>query len=768
MMFFEFGEVLTSYFTSDDLIHITYASKMFENNAELFFRTFATVWMQDSSTEIFYRPLIEVSFALDQFLSGANPLGYHLSNFGYALIASLALFSIARSLARRFDVAGANLIAFCSALLFSVSPLHTEVVSWLIGRVDGLSTMFYLIAFWLFLKVEQGKTLLNSPAGFLSLAAFVLALLSKEMAASLPFTIFACAAFTSDEQRLSSKMRQSAIAVLPYFVVLLAYFVLRYLATGQVLGGYVGAVGEANVFTIATIVDRVVHFWKIAYPFNEELIERNSGIENAFRAFYVLAGVYLIARLRSGDFGKARLKLTGFLVCWLVIQLLPLYQVFMIHNTLAGSRLFYLSSAVLSIIAAVVLIPDYRSTGKRTLRFIAPGAAFLFMAAIVLSFVVGKLNNRCWLEAAQHVEQMQIEINNAVAILPPDKKLLLAYSPIQVLGAHMFNRYYLVQSLLSPPLLCPDISARVAVLEPRFYTYDHLIPSGPLRRKLGEPEKYQTVYWNVDDRKLVSMRSGDAFAREGAEAELPALQLSQGEHGAVDITAANPVDPALVRFVDVEIENSHPLDDRSKDVIVLGFDRRRKPPKGVDNWVQADLDLSKKVQTVRFPVDQKLAWFLHKEMSKWSINLRDKPNLKVVSARLNDGLDLIPRLKIDGETAQERNDGAYRPLKYPLRFDYDVSNIPGAVSCHFELSRPRSMFQLENFTYRDVQPSKKAMRSWEVDGTMGSVKLDRDLLTEKACYQVRIFARKADGSICGVSSDLIDLGIDDRPAWQPL
>lgn len=768
LMLFEFGGALGSFFTSDDLIHVTYASKMFADNAELFFRTFTTVWMQDNSTEVFYRPLIEVSFAIDQWFSGANPLGYHISNFLYAFVGAIALFFITRSLTRRFEVGGGDLIAYGAALTFAVNPLHTEVVSWLIGRVDGLSTMFYLLSFALFLQIPIGKNAVKSWPGWLSLAAFALALLSKEMSASLPLVVFACSLFLCKEEKLTGKLRQSFRFAAPYFALLGVYFVIRYLATGQLLGGYVGAVGEANVFSISSVIDRFAHFWKVAYPFNEELIERNGDFENAFRAFYIFFGVYLLARLRSGGFSGGRLKLVGFLVTWLVLQFLPLYQVFMIHNTLAGSRLFYMSTAVLSVIAAVLIVPDFKNVSNNARRLATAAAAILFMASIGLSVFVGKQNNQCWIEAARHVEDMQIELNNAVAVLPPEKKLLLAYSPIQVLGAHMFNRYYLIQSLFSPPLLRPDISNRIAVLEPRFYTYDHLIPGGALRKKLADTDRFATVYWNVDRRKLIAVRSGKQFAFPSGNTVLPALKIRPGDYGMTEIIAEKPFDPSAVRFIDVDIANSQPAVAAKDDVMVLSFDRERVPPKGLDNWVQASYDLSKKRQTVRFAVDQKFVWFLHNDMSKFGIFLRDKPNLSVVSARLNDGKALIPTLAASGQTLKEFNDGAYRPLEFPLKFDFDVSKIPGAVSCYCELSRPRAMFQLEHFTYRDVSPSKKPLKKWTVNGTAGSISLERSLFGEDACYQLRIFAQNADGRLLGVSSDLVDLGINDRPRWQPL
>jgi len=767
LMLFEFGGALNSYFTSDDLNHVTYAYRMLTDNGELLARTFSTVWMQDTSVEIFYRPLIEVSFAVDQYFSGANPLGYHISNILFSFFGALAVLSIAKSLAERFNVPQANPIAYASALLFALSPLHTEVTTWLIGRVDGLSTMFFLIAFALFLKLPAPVNPIRHHLGWCSLTAFALALLCKEMAASLPLVVFTCSFFLSKEKSYARRLGESARDSAAYFVLLAVYFIVRFWATGAFLGGYVGAVGEANVLSLSTFWYRIVHFWKVAFPFNEELIKRAGGFESAFRASYIVFGLYLLARIRFDRLTANQVNLLAFLSAWLVLQFLPLYQVFMIHNSLAGSRLFYLSTAVLAIIAAVMIVPGNINTRnsihKRALNI---SAMLIFACLTALSLMVGKLNNECWIIAAHHVEEMQSQINSAIATLPDKKKLLLAYAPIQVLGAHMFNRYYLIQSLLSPPLLKPDQSHRICVLEPRFYTYDHFVPSGPLRKKLADDEHFETVYWDTDNLKLTSL---SAIAGNKAVNDLPKLSVQPGKlRGMTDIIAERNFETLSVKFVDVDLENRKPAAKSSKDVLVLAFDEKRKPPHGVDNWCQAEYDSSLKFQTVRFPVDEKFAWYLSKQMREFGIYLGPKINLRIVAARLNDGKALIPNLNADPNSLREANDGVRRPVKYPLVFEYDVSNIPGAVGCLCEISRPRAMFQLENFTYRDASPSKKALKSWGQAGRRGKIILEKSIFPEHSGYQLRIFAQSADQRVISVSSDLIDLGINDRPRGQEL
>ncbi len=187
----------------------------------------------------------------------------------------------------------------------------------------------------------------------------------------------------------------------------------------------------------------------------------------------------------------------------------------------------------------------------------------------------------------------------------------------------MFNRYYLIQSLLSPPLVTPDISNRVSVLEPRFYTYDHLVPSGRLREKLEDTRKFQVVYWDVDKWKLTDLASKSGFDRAKANVvELPVLKVEKGKlRGMIDIKADRPFETRSVKFVEIDLANNQPTVNGKKDVIVLAFDETRKPPQGIDNWCQTDYDTALKFQTVRFPVDEKFAWFLSKEMSEFRVFL---------------------------------------------------------------------------------------------------------------------------------------------------
>jgi tetratricopeptide (TPR) repeat protein len=128
-----------------------------------------------------YTPLTLLTYQWQHAVVGFSPYSYHLVN--------LILHILNSCLAMRLILAlsGSMPTAFSVALLFALHPHNTEAVVWLSGRKDLLSTCFYLLSLLAFLKFRrEGKA--NSYAA--SLAFFLLALLAKPMALSLPLLLF--------------------------------------------------------------------------------------------------------------------------------------------------------------------------------------------------------------------------------------------------------------------------------------------------------------------------------------------------------------------------------------------------------------------------------------------------------------------------------------------------------------------------------------------------------------------------------------------------
>ncbi|MCK5421977.1 MAG: glycosyltransferase family 39 protein, partial [Deltaproteobacteria bacterium] len=146
-----------------------------------------------------YRPLRSITYAVDYQFSGLNPLGYHISNIILHILTSLLIYLTISALS------GNSRIAFFAALLFAVHPVHTDSVAYISGRRDILSTLFYILGFYLFLESRKKK---KSKLLILSLAAYLLAIASKEMAVTLPAIFFAYDLISSlpDEGSLANRL----------------------------------------------------------------------------------------------------------------------------------------------------------------------------------------------------------------------------------------------------------------------------------------------------------------------------------------------------------------------------------------------------------------------------------------------------------------------------------------------------------------------------------------------------------------------------------
>ncbi|MCE9593592.1 MAG: hypothetical protein K8S98_05315 [Planctomycetes bacterium] len=91
----------------------------------------------------FYRPLVQLSFALDRALWGVEPWGYHVTDLVIWSATSLAVFLLARTL---FGPR-AHVAALFAGLFFALHPLGWEVLPAPARRADLLAVCFGVAAF---------------------------------------------------------------------------------------------------------------------------------------------------------------------------------------------------------------------------------------------------------------------------------------------------------------------------------------------------------------------------------------------------------------------------------------------------------------------------------------------------------------------------------------------------------------------------------------------------------------------------------------------
>jgi len=128
-------------------------------------------------------PLTTLAFWVQWLMWGKNPAGYHIVN---VLLHALNAVLVWRVLAR-LRIPG----AWIAGMIFAAHPVCVASVAWISELKNTLSLGFFLLSFWFYLKFDRqtvdGKV--NQGANlwyWLSLAAFLLALLSKTSTVMLP------------------------------------------------------------------------------------------------------------------------------------------------------------------------------------------------------------------------------------------------------------------------------------------------------------------------------------------------------------------------------------------------------------------------------------------------------------------------------------------------------------------------------------------------------------------------------------------------------
>jgi hypothetical protein len=119
----------------------------------------------------FYRPVIDLYFAIATPLFRGSPTAFHVANITLHAVNGLVLLALARALSGRFD------FAFLTALFFIVQPGDVEAVAWVGALAEPVSAFFGCLSLWWFADFRRTN---QAPAQALSAMALALALLTHE------------------------------------------------------------------------------------------------------------------------------------------------------------------------------------------------------------------------------------------------------------------------------------------------------------------------------------------------------------------------------------------------------------------------------------------------------------------------------------------------------------------------------------------------------------------------------------------------------------
>lgn len=153
-------------------------------------------WAFTSGVGSVYQPLAWLSYGLDFVLWGLDARGYHIQSALWHALSAGLVACLVRELLRIATEAGAedppwvlDAAALFGALVFAVHPLRVESVAWASERRDVICCAFFVACLLEYTRARRP----GRPARSLVLATalFVLALLAKGMALTMPLALLA-------------------------------------------------------------------------------------------------------------------------------------------------------------------------------------------------------------------------------------------------------------------------------------------------------------------------------------------------------------------------------------------------------------------------------------------------------------------------------------------------------------------------------------------------------------------------------------------------
>jgi Flp pilus assembly protein TadD len=314
-----------------------------------------------------WHPLTWISHAVDYAIWGVNPLGHHLTSIIlHAVNTFVVVVLIMRlqqaAIGARPDGQGGSaqnghgmlITAGVAGLLFGLHPVHVESVAWVAERKDLLCALFFLLSVQRYMRyvasADNRSTGHALPARFvtkeylLSLGFFILALMSKPMAVSLPAVLLILDWYPF--RRLRSVKTASILLVekLPFFACSVISAVLTILAQRSW-----GSIVELQTLPLSSRVavaaqSLFVYLWKMAvprdlipyYPYPKDISPLSLGFLSAFAGVIVISLFCVVIAKRH----KLGLALWGYYV----VTLLPVIGIVQVGSQSMADRYTYLPS----------------------------------------------------------------------------------------------------------------------------------------------------------------------------------------------------------------------------------------------------------------------------------------------------------------------------------------------------------------------------------------------------------------------------------------
>lgn len=335
------------------------------------------------SSETTYRPMVTLTYFIDYVVYGLRPWGFHLTNILLHVTNGVLLYTFLALLLK------GTIKPFIISILFVANPVLTEAVNAISFREDLLCFLFYIAALILYLQ-SRSNSLNTTRAYFLSCLFYFLALLSKEMALTLPLVV-CCYEWIhrGNKNWLQSILLSSRNAV--YLIITLLYIYLRFSIFHSPVEG---AIPQWDIVDrLLTLPLLIINFLKLTlFPVSLSVVYKPSPVDSPLSTAFILSFIAILSLVCLAFLIKRKEKVVTFGILFFLLTLLPVYNIIPIVHPLA-ERYLYIPSLGFAIVAGMIINVIAETQKSRLQNFQAVAVFVLIIATYSLGVVT---RNTVW------------------------------------------------------------------------------------------------------------------------------------------------------------------------------------------------------------------------------------------------------------------------------------------------------------------------------------------------------------------------------------
>jgi len=336
------------------------------------------------------RPILSLSFALNYAATGLRPDGFHAVNVAIHLCAGLLLFGIVRPTLGRPPYAehfghSADWVALATALLWTVHPLQTESVTYIVQRAESLMGLFFLVT--VYAAVRSFDSPRPAPWHALAAVSSALGMATKEVAAVAPVIVL-----LYDTTFVSRSVRGALASHRRLYVALFATWGVLVGLMLMTLDDVGSDFSEGRNLSYALAQPTVIlHYLRAALWPHPLHLYVNTTLYDALGARQIAAAGVVVAALACATlWGVVRRTWLGFVGAWFFLILAPSSSIVAVSDVVQEHRM-YLSLAA---VVLLVVIAAYEILRRTAGRAAAPMSALLAVGCVLVLATLTHARNR--------------------------------------------------------------------------------------------------------------------------------------------------------------------------------------------------------------------------------------------------------------------------------------------------------------------------------------------------------------------------------------